>query len=306
MDLPSHSGLYRIKRTCIHCLLALSLSNTNFLFYNAITPADAQKCGSGVQGKKEKECDGMLTHLLCIAHCAVLWIEHVAFCDVHFHLVVIADFIQDFLGKTCNRDVLLSLLRELGAIMHHLVPSFLSQTELSGALQAMVKEHQISWFQFARCLLRLETTRPHIFDFAKYTQGESLNCENYTTSMHCLKFSLSLICVVYIGNVFMQVLERHLGKYWYQLAIAMKLWKGEIDVIQQAPIDLQGKINIFLEKYEFPSFENPQETAEFLVEALERASLPVIAADVKRDMEYALNIEGDPFLHHPTLSFHTA
>lgn len=86
----------------------------------------------------------------------------------------------------------------------------------------------------------------------------------------------------------------------------MKLQKTDVDEINEAPMTLLLKINTFLAKYKFPSFRNPQETAEFLIEALERASLPAIAADVKRELEHALNIEGDPFLHHPALSFHAA
>ena len=68
-----------------------------------------------------------------------------------------------------------TLLRELDVLTHHLVPSPSTQ-EVSEALQAMVKERQISWFHFARYLLRSETTCRYIFDFAKYTRGESLNC----------------------------------------------------------------------------------------------------------------------------------
>ena len=85
-------------------------------------------------------------------------------------LAVIAEFIQQFLGKNCHKDVLPTLLNELKT--YHGLHS-LSQEELSVKLQAMVKERQMSCFQFARFLLRSVATRPFIFDFTEHTGGES-------------------------------------------------------------------------------------------------------------------------------------
>ena len=85
-------------------------------------------------------------------------------------LAVIAEFIQHFLGRNCHKDVLPTLLSELK--LPHLLHS-LSQEELSAKLQAVVKEHQMSFFQFAKFLLRSKATRPFIFDFTEHTGGES-------------------------------------------------------------------------------------------------------------------------------------
>ena len=72
----------------------------------------------------------------------------------------------------------------------------------------------------------------------------------------------------------------------------MNLGKTDIDSIQLAPGDLTLKIDKFLTDFNFPSFKSDRKTAEFLVEALETASLPGIAAEVKRDLEHKLDIEG--------------
>lgn len=55
---------------------------------------------------------------------------------------------------------------------------------------------------------------------------------------------------------------------------------------------LEVKINNFLDDHNLPAFESDRETAIFLVEALKAASLPNIAAEVKRDLENAFNLEG--------------
>ena len=73
----------------------------------------------------------------------------------------------------------------------------------------------------------------------------------------------------------------------------MHLRRIDIDDIRDTRgINLRMKIDMFLTKYKFPSFKSDRETAEFLVEALERASLYTIAAEVKRDLEHELDIEG--------------
>lgn len=85
---------------------------------------------------------------------------------------------------------------------------------------------------------------------------------------------------------------KNLGKYWYQLAIAMGLSKTAVDDIEQkCGVNLEWKIISFLE-FGFPAFPTDRETAEFLVEALKRASLPKIANEVKRDLGIIFNLEG--------------
>lgn len=128
------------------------------------------------------------------------------------------------------------------------------------------------------------------------------------TRLHCLKSALTPIIADSIRDVFKQVLRRELGRNWYQLATAMGLPKTDIDDIQDQPgIPLSCKIDTFLVNYQFPSFANDRETAEFLVEALERASLPYIAAAVSRNMECALQREGTQFsVCTPSLSFHSS
>ena len=86
---------------------------------------------------------------------------------------------------------------------------------------------------------------------------------------------------------------RRLGADFHQLGLSMNLPRTDIDDIRDKPgINLRMKIDMFLMKYRFPSFISDRETAEFLVEALVRVSLPVIAAEVKRDLEHELDIEG--------------
>ena len=86
---------------------------------------------------------------------------------------------------------------------------------------------------------------------------------------------------------------RRLGADLWQLGLSMNLPRTDINDIRDNPdINLRMKIHMFLTKYKFPSFKSDRETAEFLVEALERASLPGIAAEVKRDLEHELDIEG--------------
>ena len=117
--------------------------------------------------------------------------------------------------------------------------------------------------------------------------------ENYATWVHCFQPPLTLICAVPIRSVFKDVLMKRLGADFCQLALVMKLPRTDIHDIRDKPgITLQMRIDMFLSKYKFPSFTNDEETAEFLVEALERASLPAIAAEVKRDLEHKLDIEG--------------
>ena len=73
----------------------------------------------------------------------------------------------------------------------------------------------------------------------------------------------------------------------------MGLPKTDVDSIEDRnDITLLGKIDAFLMTYQFPAFRSDEETTEFLVEALERACLPNIAAAVRRDLKNALQREG--------------
>ena len=86
---------------------------------------------------------------------------------------------------------------------------------------------------------------------------------------------------------------RRLGADFHQLALAMNLPRADIHDIRDKPgINLRMKVDMFLSKHKFPSFTSDEETAEFLVKALEMSSLPAIAAEVKRDLEHSLDIEG--------------
>ena len=117
--------------------------------------------------------------------------------------------------------------------------------------------------------------------------------ENYVSWLHCFQPCLSLILAVPIRSVFKGILMRRLGADFHQLALAMNLPRADIHDIRDKPgISLRMKVDMFLSKYKFPSFPNDEETAEFLVEALESASLYTIAAEVKRDLEHELDIEG--------------
>ena len=117
--------------------------------------------------------------------------------------------------------------------------------------------------------------------------------ENYATWVHCFQPSSTLICAVPIHSKFKNVLIRRLGPDFCQLALAMNLPRTDIHDIRDKPgISIQTKIDMFLSKLKFPSFTNDQETAEFLIAALQWAHLPVIAAEVKRDLEHELDIKG--------------
>ena len=131
-------------------------------------PAAPQVCTGGALAMKEKEeWDGMLTPLL---HC-VLCMGWVSWCGLLVYLVDIVDFIKHSFGKKAHRDVLPSLLKELGSTYKLL--RFSSQQTQSEALQAVVKQCRMTWFHFARCLLRSNPGRPFIFEIAKWTGGES-------------------------------------------------------------------------------------------------------------------------------------
>lgn len=98
--------------------------------------------------------------------------DWVSWCCLLVYLVAIVDFIQYYLSRNTHRDVLPSLLRELGSTDSRLL-RFSSQQTQSDALQEVVRKSQMTWFHFARCLLRSNPTRPFIFEIANWTGGES-------------------------------------------------------------------------------------------------------------------------------------
>lgn len=128
--------------------------------------------------------------------------------------------------------------------------------------------------------------------------------ENYATWVHCCQPSLTLICAVPIHSVFKDILMRRLGADFHQLGLSMNLPRTDIDDIRDTPgINLRMKIDRFLSKYKFPAFTSDRETAEFLVKTLQRVSLPGIVAEVKRDLEHKLDIEGDSLCVQPYIIF---
>ena len=89
------------------------------------------------------------------------------------------------------------------------------------------------------------------------------------------------------------MLKKHLGPKWYQLAIGMGIPKAPVDVIEETPnVNVEWKVTTFLEDYKFPSFPSDRQTADFILEALQRTSLHVIIEDVQRDLELFLNLKG--------------
>lgn len=84
----------------------------------------------------------------------------------------------------------------------------------------------------------------------------------------------------------------------------MGLPRTPVDQIQEtADATLQSKISTFLEDYPFPAFRTDTETAQFLLEALQRASLTANLEDVKRDLELVVDIQGTHFVFPAMLSF---
>lgn len=115
-------------------------------------------------------------------------------------------------------------------------------------------------------------------------------------TVHCVVSNWTLFSAVSIRDAFKQVLMKHIGKDWCQLAIQMGLPKMPIhDIQERHDRSLQWKISTFLEEYKFPSFERDAETMEFLLETLQRTSLSDIVVDVKRELEHDLHIQGTQF-----------
>ena len=102
-----------------------------------------------------------------------------------------------------------------------------------------------------------------------------------------------LTIAVPIRDDFKRVLKKHLGKNWCQLATQMGLARTPVDQIQEmTDATLESKIATFLDDYPFPGFRTNTETAQFLLEALQRASLTANLEDVRRDLELVVDIQG--------------
>ena len=116
----------------------------------------------------------------------------------------------------------------------------------------------------------------------------------------------TLTIAVPIRDDFKRVLINRLGTKWYQLATQMGLPKTPVDQIKEmADADLESRITTFLDDYPFPGFRTDTETAQFLLEALQRTSLSAILKDVKRDLEVVVNIQGTHPVSPPCcLPFH--
>ena len=89
----------------------------------------------------------------------------------YVYLVDVVNFIQTSFTRNIHRNVLRTLLGELG-VTNHQILRFATLPEQCVALQAVVKANGMSWFQFAQYLLRSRQTRPFVFQIAEYTDGE--------------------------------------------------------------------------------------------------------------------------------------
>ena len=78
-------------------------------------------------------------------------------------LVGVMIFVRSHFGGSAPRDVVSALHGEV-VETHHQVRFFsLSTQQLSEAIQHLVKEHHMTWFQFAQYLLRSRTTCLFVF-----------------------------------------------------------------------------------------------------------------------------------------------
>ena len=99
--------------------------------------------------------------------------EHLSVYGVYvFTFVGVVTFICHHFGGNAPRDVVSALHREVVELSHrsHSFPP--SSQQLSEAIQQVVKERRMTWFQFARYLLRSETTRPFVFKIVQYIGGK--------------------------------------------------------------------------------------------------------------------------------------
>ena len=99
------------------------------------------------------------------------WDEHVDVYGVHVYPVGVVMFIRHHFGKNAPRDMVSELYREIVETSHQFFLS--SSQQVSEAMQEVVKERHMTWFSFARYLLRSKRTCPFVFEIPKYTGGES-------------------------------------------------------------------------------------------------------------------------------------
>ena len=99
------------------------------------------------------------------------WDEHVDVYGVRVYLVGVVVFIRHHFGRNAPRDVVSALHREMVETSCQFFPP--SSQQVSEAMQEVVKERRMTWFSFARYLLRSKGTRPFVFEIPKYTGGES-------------------------------------------------------------------------------------------------------------------------------------
>ena len=98
--------------------------------------------------------------------------EHLRAYGVYsFTFVGVVAFICHHFGGNAPRDVVSALHRVV--VPRHQSYSFPpSSQQLSEAIQQVVKERCMTWFQFARFLLLSRTTRPFVFKIPQYIGGK--------------------------------------------------------------------------------------------------------------------------------------
>ena len=100
---------------------------------------------------------------------------------------------------------------------------------------------------------------------------------------------------------FKKVLKKHLGSSWQQLARRMGVPKGGVDAIAvKYPNELPVQVDEFLNTYKFPYVGSDKETADLLIDILMSASLTPVATNVKRDLEFELDLEGTQIFYKHT------
>ena len=114
-------------------------------------------------------------------------------------IVGIVDFISIHLGGRAPRAVVLALHREVVETHHQHFSFPPSSQQLSEAVQQVVKERRMTWFQFAQYLLRSKETCPLVFEISNYTCGESdsgdsVHSPNYVT--------INLLLLLILQSVF--------------------------------------------------------------------------------------------------------
>ena len=109
------------------------------------------------------------------------------------------DFISIHLGGRAPRAVVLALHREVVETHHQHFSFPPSSQQLSEAVQQVVKERRMTWFQFAQYLLRSKETCPFVFEISNYTCGESDSGD----SVHSPSYvAINLLLLLILQSVF--------------------------------------------------------------------------------------------------------